>query len=193
MSEAPNDATPSDDTPSDGTVSGAAASDEALTAATGRPWAGWFGLLDAAGAQAWTHPQIARWLHDEHGVPGWWSQAVTVGFEQARGLRMPGQRADGSFEVSASKTFPLEQQAALDAVVAAVTAGLGQAPTSESRAARYATARWKLGQGGSLLATANPTKAGRTSVSLTRQGVPDAAALGPAKAAMAEWLATAAS
>ena len=95
---------------------------------------------------------------------------------------MPGQRADGSFEVSASKTFPLEQRAALDGVVAAVTAGLGQAPTSESRTARYATARWKLGQGGSLLATANPTKAGRTSVSLTRQGVPDAAALGPAMA-----------
>lgn len=170
------------------TVSGAGTSDEAMTAATGRPWSEWFELLDAAGAEAWTHPRIARWLHDEQGVPGWWSQAVTVGFEQARGRRMPGQRADGSFEVSASRTFPLEQQAALDTVIAAVTTGLGQAPTSESRAARYPTARWKLAQGGSLLATANPAKAGRTSVSLTRQGLADAAALAPAKAAMAEWL-----
>ena len=181
------------DIPIGETVSGTGTSDEAMTAATGRPWSEWFELLDAAGAEAWTHPRIARWLHDEQGVPGWWSQAVTVGFEQARGLRMPGQRADGSFEVSASKTFPLEQLAALDAASAAVTAGLGQSPTSESRTARYPTARWKLAEGGSLLATANPTKAGRTSVSLTRQGLADAAALAPAKAALAEWLGAASS
>lgn len=181
------------DTPASDTVSGAGASGEALTAATGRTWSEWFELLDAAGAEAWTHPQIARWLQGEQGVPGWWSQAVTVGFEQARGRRAPGQRADGSFEVSASKTFPLEQLAALDAVIAAVTAGLGRSPARESRTARYPTARWKLAEGGSLLATASPTKAGRTSVSLTRQGLADAAALGPAKAAMAGWLGAASS
>lgn len=181
------------DTPANDTVSGTGTSDEALTAATGRPWSEWFDLLDAAGAEAWPHARIARWLHEEQGVPGWWSQAVTVGFEQARGLRMPGQRADGSFEVSTSRTFPLDQQAALDAVVAAVTAGLGQAPTSQGRTARYPTARWKLAEGGSLLATAALTKAGRTSVSLTRGGLADAAALGPAKAAMAGWLGVASS
>jgi hypothetical protein len=70
-----------------------------------------------------------------------------------------------------------------------VNAGLGTAPTSESRAATYATARWTLEGRGSLLATANPTKAGRTSVSLTHQRLEGAQAVGPAKEAMREWLA----
>jgi len=52
---------------------------------------------------------VAAWLREEHGLPGWWSQAVTVGWERARG-RAPGQRADG-FEVSASRTVavPVER------------------------------------------------------------------------------------
>ena len=174
------------------TVAAAGMSDAAMTAATGKPGAQWFELLDAAGAAEWTHPQIARWLHDEQGVPGWWSQAVTVGFEQARGRRLPGQRADGTFEVSASKTFPLEPESALDAVIGAVSASLGR-PASESRTARYLTARWKLPANGSLLATANPANAGRTSVSLTHQRLADAAAVAPAKAAMQLWLAAASS
>lgn len=76
-----------------------------------------------------------------------------------------------------------------------VNAGLGWAPTSESRAATYATyatyatARWTLEGRGSLLATANPTKAGRTSVSLTHQRLEGAQAVGPAKEAMRECLA----
>ena len=78
-------------------------SDEALTNATGHDWRHWFGLMDDWGATAHTHTEMARWLVDEHGVPGWWSQSITVGYEQARGLRVPGQHADG-FSVSASKT-----------------------------------------------------------------------------------------
>ena len=38
------------------------------------------------------------------GVPGWWSQMVTVGYEQARGLRELHQNAQG-FSANASKTF----------------------------------------------------------------------------------------
>ena len=47
----------------------------------------------------------------EHGVDGWWAQGVTVAYEQARGLRAPGQRRGGLFEVSASKTVavPVER------------------------------------------------------------------------------------
>jgi uncharacterized protein YndB with AHSA1/START domain len=52
------------------------------------------------------HPEIARWLVGEHGVGGWWAQSLTVAYEQARGLRAPGQRDDG-WTVSASKTFPV--------------------------------------------------------------------------------------
>lgn len=181
-------------------------SDAALSAATGRTWAHWFAVLDeqgAAGAPAsagrprgpgWPHPQIARWLHDEHGVDAWWCQGITVGYEQARGMRLPGQRADGTFEVSASKTLPLEQAEALDVVIAVLTASLG-APASRSSTAAYATARWSLpgqsfavGRTGSLLATANPTKNGRTSVTLTNQRLADAEAAGPVKIALTAWL-----
>ena len=166
---------------------------EALQAATGRGWDEWFALLDAAGAAEWTHPQIVRWLTDEHAVPAWWCQGVTVGFEQARGLRLPGQRADGSFEVSASKTLPLGQQDALTVVIEAVSLGLGTAPQSESRAVNYLTARWALNGRETLLATANPAKAGRTSVSLAHQRLADSADVAPAKAALQGWLAAAAS
>lgn len=84
-------------------------SDEKLVAATGKNWEGWLEILDQAGAIKRTHTEIARWLTEEQGVPGWWAQSITVGYERARGLREPGQRADG-WSVTASKTIevPIE-------------------------------------------------------------------------------------
>jgi hypothetical protein len=79
-------------------------SDQVVRANTGRVWDEWFALLDAWGAVRRPHPEIARWLMDEHGVGGWWAQGVTVAYEQARGLRAPGQRRDGSWEVTVTKT-----------------------------------------------------------------------------------------
>lgn len=79
-------------------------SDDVLRANTGRTWDEWFALLDRWGAAERPHPEIARWLNEEQGVGGWWAQGVTVGYEQARGLRAPGQRRGGLFEVNASKT-----------------------------------------------------------------------------------------
>jgi uncharacterized protein YndB with AHSA1/START domain len=77
---------------------------------TGRDYAGWFTLLDDWGATGRTHTEIAAWLVQEHDVPDWWAQTVTVAYEQARGLRVPGQKKDG-FAVSASKTVdvPVER------------------------------------------------------------------------------------
>jgi hypothetical protein len=86
-------------------------SDEVVRSNTGRTWDEWFALLDAWGAVERPHPEIARWLGQEHGVGGWWAQGVTVAYEQARGLRAPGQRRDGSWEVNVSKTVavPVER------------------------------------------------------------------------------------
>jgi hypothetical protein len=86
-------------------------SDEVVRSNTGRSWDEWFALLDAWGAVERPHPEIARWLGEEHGVGGWWAQGVTVAYERARGLRAPGQRRDGSWEVNASKTVavPVER------------------------------------------------------------------------------------
>ncbi|MHB1064464.1 MAG: hypothetical protein ACYC1Z_08280 [Georgenia sp.] len=80
-------------------------SDARFAEATGREREAWHTLLDRVGAPEWGHTTIARWLVTEHGVDGWWAQSITVGYEQARGLRAPGQRADGTFEVSVTKTL----------------------------------------------------------------------------------------
>ena len=79
-------------------------SDERVRAATGHGRDHWFALLDHAGARDWPHPRIAAHLA-ENGVPAWWAQAVTVAYEQERGLRLPGQRPDGTFDANASKTL----------------------------------------------------------------------------------------
>lgn len=71
--------------------------------ATGRAWSEWLAVLDRAGARAMAHKDIALLLSRKFGVPDWWGQMVTVGYEQARGLRAAQERADG-FAASASRT-----------------------------------------------------------------------------------------
>ena len=77
---------------------------DAVKAKTGKGWAEWFAVLDAAGAAAWPHKDIATYLHD-HDCGDWWSQMVTVGYERIKGLRDRGQRRDGSYEATKSKVF----------------------------------------------------------------------------------------
>ncbi|MEU1837704.1 hypothetical protein [Micromonospora chersina] len=71
---------------------------------TGHDWDEWFVRLDAWGAVDRTHTETARWLVTAHEVPGWWAQTITVGYEQARGLRTPGQRRGGGFEATGTRT-----------------------------------------------------------------------------------------
>jgi uncharacterized protein YndB with AHSA1/START domain len=79
-------------------------SSDAVKAKTGRGWDEWIAALDKAGARKWPHKEIAEYVHSEFGCPGWWSQMVTVGYEQAKGLRVAYQTASG-FSASASKTI----------------------------------------------------------------------------------------
>ncbi|WP_304455101.1 DUF4287 domain-containing protein [Nocardiopsis sp. YSL2] len=90
-------------------------SDEALRRGTGRDYRQWFDLLDAWGATRYTHAEMAAWLVREHGVGGWWAQTVTVAYEQARGLRVPGQKKDG-FACGASRTIDVPAERAFAAV-----------------------------------------------------------------------------
>jgi hypothetical protein len=80
-------------------------SDEIVAEKTGRTWQEWVELLDRAHATTMTHTAIATLLYDKHDVPGWWCQMVAVGYERIRGLRARGQRRDGKWEASKSKTF----------------------------------------------------------------------------------------
>jgi len=80
-------------------------SDAVLKEKTGCTWQRWVKALDNAQAYTWSHREIATYVHEKYTVPGWWAQTVTVGYERIKGLRAIGQRRDGSFEASKSRTF----------------------------------------------------------------------------------------
>jgi hypothetical protein len=84
--------------------------DAAVEKRTGKTWAQWLKLLDKAGAKKLTHAEIAAYLNKKCGLSSWWSQMVTVGYEQARGRRVKYQTATG-FQSSVSKTVavPLKE------------------------------------------------------------------------------------
>jgi hypothetical protein len=86
-------------------------SDETLVQRTGRGWNEWIAILDDWGAVERPHGEIATYLGEAHGLPGWWAQQVTVGYERARGLRDVGQRRGGGYEVNVTKTVnvPVER------------------------------------------------------------------------------------
>lgn len=77
---------------------------ETVKNATGRTQDQWYSLLDKWGAPGRPYKEIAGFLTDEHGVSRWWAQKLIVEYEQERGVRAPGVRRNGTFEVSASKT-----------------------------------------------------------------------------------------
>ncbi len=82
-------------------------SDETIRRGSGKSWDEWLGILDAWGATSRTHGEIAAYLMEEHGVAGWWSQSVTIGYERARGMRALHQSPEGWFRVDVSRTFPI--------------------------------------------------------------------------------------
>jgi uncharacterized protein YndB with AHSA1/START domain len=84
-------------------------SSDAVLNATGKGWDGWFHILDSAHAAQLPHPEIAKYLNEKQGLSGWWSQMVTVGYEQARGLRVAHQKG-ANFEISKGSTIaaPIE-------------------------------------------------------------------------------------
>ncbi|MBZ5536330.1 MAG: hypothetical protein LAO31_10280 [Acidobacteriia bacterium] len=85
---------------------GSRMSDEAVQGKAGRTWKEWFSILDAAGARKMNHKEIVAYLSSKHKVGSWWRQMVTVGYEQARGMRELHQKP-GGYEISVSKTIPV--------------------------------------------------------------------------------------
>jgi uncharacterized protein YndB with AHSA1/START domain len=93
-----------------------AVSEEALIAKTGRGWAEWFAILDGWGAPEKGHKQTARYLAETWEVSAWWAQTITVRFERERGLRLFGQRSEGTFTVSVQRTLRATPDQAFDAL-----------------------------------------------------------------------------
>lgn len=79
-------------------------SDAAVRAKTGKTWDEWFKILDRAGARKMDHKGIVALLRKRRGLSPWWQQMVTVGYEQARGMREKHQKATG-YAISRSYTM----------------------------------------------------------------------------------------
>ncbi len=81
---------------------------DSIAKATGKPWEQWMDEIEAAGGRTMTHTELARKLYDELDGTidnhGWWAQGITVAYEQHIGKRVPGQLANGLFEITVSRT-----------------------------------------------------------------------------------------
>ena len=79
--------------------------DEVIKAKTGCTWEKWVKALDYHGAEKMSHREIAELAKKTYKAGDWWSQTVAVGYERIKGLRVIGQRRDGTYEASKSRTF----------------------------------------------------------------------------------------
>jgi hypothetical protein len=79
-------------------------SDEAVKKSTGRIWKEWFSVLNKAGARKMEHKEVAKLLHTKYGLSEWWSQMVTVQYEQDVKGRKKHEKPDG-YQISKSKTL----------------------------------------------------------------------------------------
>jgi len=147
----------------------------AIAAGSGEGWDHWLRLLDAWGAGERTHTDIARFVREEHAIDGWWAQAVTVGYERARGLRARHQTTRG-FEVSVSKTIPAPRDEVWAAILEPRRRGRWLEPGdlgSRRRAGPVGrSATFDVPSDGTRVAIAIDARAeGRSTVTVTHEGL----------------------
>ena len=178
--------TPTDAIPADGLL----VADEAMVRATGRGHAEWFAILDEWGATVHTHTEIARWLSDNHGTPGWWNQNLTVAYERARGLRVRHEMADG-FSISVTRTVHVAPEQALGAFTdESRRAGWLSEPMHQRPTRARNTARFDWDEPPSrVVVSLVPRDDGRTTIAVSHERLPDAQAGEQLKARWREWLA----
>jgi uncharacterized protein YndB with AHSA1/START domain len=172
-------------------ISGKRISDEALARRTDRAWDEWFELLDDQNATEWSHAKIARWLIEEHDVEGWWAQTITVGYEQARGMRAPGQTPDGSFNGNASKTINVSAEEVFDALAeesrrAEWLPDVSLTPTTVNRPKSF-RATWVDGTS-RVVVWLTPKDPMKTQVAIQHEKLPDADSAAEMKAYWRERL-----
>lgn len=150
-------------------------SDSALLDATGKDWAGWFAILENWGASERSHTEIARYLSGDHGVPGWWAQGITVGFERTIGRREVGQRNDGSYSSSASKTIKAPMTVVHNALVDDTARGqwLGDGALT-LRTQQTKSARFDESESGLIVAFFLTDKGDKTALQAQVDNVPTA-------------------
>src|SRR6476660_9640069 len=87
---------------------------DAVRAKTGKGWDEGLAALDVAGARQLNPKQIVADLAEQHNIGAWWQQMLTVGYEQARGLRAKHQKPDG-YSISRNETIPVPPSVAFAA------------------------------------------------------------------------------
>lgn len=90
-------------------------SDEAVKKSTGKNWKQWFSILNKTVAKKMGHKDIAILLSEKYHLPDWWSQMVTVQFEQELKGRKKHETANG-YQISKSKTLPFAASKIFNAV-----------------------------------------------------------------------------
>ena len=83
-------------------------SDAVIKEKTGCNWELWVKALDYARAYELTHRDLARLIKEKYDTPSWWTQMVAVGYERIKGLRVRGQRSNGEFTMTRSRTFGVD-------------------------------------------------------------------------------------
>lgn len=163
--------------------------DTAVRDATGRGWDEWCDLIEAWPGHTDGHAAVASHLRSTHSVDGWWSQAVTGGWERITGRRLPNQMADGTFTASRSRTVTVDH--------AALRAALldeedrrdlfpGEVTELRSRPSTKAL-RVRVGPGTAVIDLA-PRPDGRVTVSVAHERLPSIDDLAEWKAWWGDWL-----
>ena len=153
---------------------------QAAERATNRSWAEWLQFMEGIDARNRSHHEIATQLIYELDGKidnvGWWAQSITVAYEQYIGRRIPGQRPDGTFQTSVSKTTQFAMQelmdkwvsfAAEDQAVLALVAGEVRVSGTDKRI----TWRTKAHDGSDIRITSEPKKAGTASIIVNHMGL----------------------
>lgn len=92
-------------------------SEAAALRATGHGLDHWFAVLDAFSPEGVKgHTAAARHLADDHGVPGWHAQGITVAWERTRGTRAVNQGCTGTFNVGVSRVVAADVAAVVGAL-----------------------------------------------------------------------------
>jgi hypothetical protein len=166
-------------------------SGEDVRRATGRDRSEWFALMDSWGAADREYREIAAWLTGEHALSSWWAQKLIVEYQEARGLRPPGVRRDGTFEVGASKTVAVPVERVTDAFADAKLRQRWLPGTTmrERSSDPGQPLRFDWQDGGSRIAVSLAAKGdAKTQVAVQHQRLPDAESAAEMKAYWRERL-----
>jgi len=147
-------------------------SDEAVRDATGRDWPGWTAWLDERGAVNQAHADIASLVAGED-ISEWWSQMVTVAYERIRGLREPGQRRGGGFDVNKSRTVKVSHARLFAAWEPEARSEWLDLPLEDSTVSPPNSRRMKTPDGSTVALWFTGKGPEKCSVSVQMSGLPD--------------------